>query len=125
MAFQFGPSKFRHGPISLEIAKADSPLTAGLKKKTFLDEAYWGTVGESSRIDVLATSAEEGQARPIIWTYERDKGRAFVSVLGHYNWTFDDPIYRVILLRGIAWAAREPEGRFNKLVMEGATLMQE
>ena len=125
LAYEFGPSKFRHGPISLDITQADSPITVGLKNVEFLDEAYWGTVGDASRVRVLASSVEEGKPRPIIWTYERDRGRAFVSVLGHYNWTFDDPLFRTILLRGIAWAAGQPVGSFNALVTDGVTVKEE
>ena len=43
-----------------------------------------------------------------------------VSIPGHFAWTFDDPLFRVLLLRGIAWAAREPVDRFNDLVTPGA-----
>jgi hypothetical protein len=46
----------------------------------------------------------------------------FVSIPGHFSWTFDDPLFRVLLLRGIAWAAREPVDRFNDLVWPGAEL---
>ena len=48
------------------------------------------------------------------------KGRVFVSIPGHYSWTFDDPLFRVLLLRGIAWTAKEPVDRFNDLVWPGA-----
>jgi hypothetical protein len=49
-------------------------------------------------------------------------GRVFVSIPGHFAWTFDDPLFRVLLLRGIAWAAREPVDRFNQLVVPRARL---
>ena len=35
----------------------------------------------------------------------------FVSILGHYSWTFDDPLFRLLLLRGIAWSAGEDADR--------------
>ena len=44
----------------------------------------------------------------------------FVSIPGHYSWSFDDPLFRVLLLRGIAWSAKEPVDRFNDLVWPGA-----
>jgi hypothetical protein len=31
-------------------------------------------------------------------------------------WTFDDPTFRVLLLRGIAWAGNRDVDRFNDLV---------
>jgi hypothetical protein len=32
----------------------------------------------------------------------------------------DDPLYRVLLLRGFAWAGQQPLDRFNELVTVGA-----
>jgi type 1 glutamine amidotransferase len=77
-------------------------------------------VGDPRKVTVLATGVEDGAPRPLFWTLEPGKGRVFVSVPGHFAWTFDDPLYRVLLLRGIAWAAREPVDRFNDLVWPGA-----
>ncbi len=37
-----------------------------------------------------------------------------------FSWTFDDPFFRVLLLRSMAWAADEPVDRFNELVWPGA-----
>jgi hypothetical protein len=31
-------------------------------------------------------------------------------------WTFDDPVFRTVLLRGIAWAGQRDVDRFNELV---------
>jgi type 1 glutamine amidotransferase len=59
---------------------------------------------------------------PLVWTHEKGKGRVFVSILGHYSWTFDDPLFRVLVLRGLAWAAREPIERFTNLATVGARL---
>lgn len=69
---------------------------------------------------VLATTNESGAAQPMIWTTEKGKGRVFVSLLGHFNWTFDDPLFRVLLLRGISWSAKEPVDRFENIVSMGA-----
>jgi type 1 glutamine amidotransferase len=63
---------------------------------------------------------EDGAEQPLFWVAERSRGRAFVSILGHYSKTFDDPLFRIVLLRGIAWAAGEPVDRFNVLVLPGA-----
>jgi hypothetical protein len=42
-------------------------------------------------------------------------------VPGHYTWTFDDPLFR-ILLRGVCWTAREPVDRLSELATLGARL---
>ena len=57
----------------------------------------------------------------MLWTFQRGKGRVFGSVLGHYSTTFADPLFRVLVLRGLAWSAGEPTGRFEKLVTLGVT----
>ena len=41
---------------------------------------------------------------------------------GHYSWTFDDPLFRILLLRGIAWTTQEEVDRFNDLVTPGARM---
>ncbi len=64
---------------------------------------------------MLGTGIEDGQPRPLFWTRQAGKGRVFVSIPGHFTWTFDDPLFRVLILRGIAWTAREPVDRFNEL----------
>jgi hypothetical protein len=46
----------------------------------------------------------------------------FVPIPRHFAWTFDDQLFRVLLLRRIAWAAREPVDRFNGLVVPGARI---
>jgi type 1 glutamine amidotransferase len=46
----------------------------------------------------------------------------FVSIPGHYSWTFDDPLFRVLLLRGICWSAKQPVDRLNELVWPGARI---
>jgi len=45
-----------------------------------------------------------------------------VSVPGHYAWTFDDPLFRVLLLRGIAWSAGRPAERLTHLAPIGARM---
>lgn len=49
----------------------------------------------------------------MIWTRQAGKGRVFASIPGHYTWTLNDPVFRTILLRGIAWAAGEPAVRLD------------
>jgi putative heme-binding domain-containing protein len=115
-----GKSKFRHGPVDLKLA--DHALTRGVPDLKLVDESYWPLMGDASKVTVLATSVEEGEARPMIWTREEGKGRVYATLLGHYSWTFDDPLYRVLLLRGMAWAAGEPADRFRALATEGVPL---
>ncbi len=115
--------KYRHGPLDLDWTDPKSPITAGLTSPLHLvDESYWRLVGDPARVHVLATAVEEGAPRPLIWTRTQGKGRVFVAIPGHYTWTFDDPLYRLVLLRAIAWTADQPIDRLIDLATDGARL---
>ncbi len=113
---------FRHGPLTLDIHNTDHPVVRNFEQIQLYDESYWKLTGDPGDVTLLATSIEEGNATPQMWTREVGKGRAFVSIPGHYSWTFDDPLFRILLLRGIAWTANEPVDRFNELVPIGARM---
>lgn len=113
--------RFRHGPLDLGFETgARHPIGRNFDKLHLHDESYWQMVGDPKRITPLATGKEDGKDWPLFWALEPAKGRVVVSIPGHFAWTFDDPLFRVLLLRGIAWAAREPVDRFNDLVTPGA-----
>jgi putative heme-binding domain-containing protein len=117
----FYASAFRHGPLDLVFNDSNHPITKGFSRIKLVDESYWNMKGDPKRIHDLADSTEDGQPRPQLWTMEREKGRVFVCIPGHYMWTFDDPLFRVLLLRGIAWASHDENvDRFNDLVTIGA-----
>ena len=69
-------------------------------------------IGDAGKINVLATVKQDGKDHPQVWTKENGKGRVFVSVLGHYTWTHEDPLFQELILRGIAWASGKDELRF-------------
>jgi putative heme-binding domain-containing protein len=118
LAWKGGVSKFRHGALDLTLP--EHPITHGLPKLKLIDESYWQLQGDPANITLLASGVEEGKAQPLMWVRELGKGRVFVSIPGHYSWTFDDPLFRLVLLRGIAWTAHEPVGRFQSLIWPGA-----
>ena len=60
----------------------------------------------------------DGAAWPILWTVQKGKGRVFASIFGHYTWTLNDPVFRIIVLRGIGWAAGGDPRRFERLALE-------
>jgi type 1 glutamine amidotransferase len=130
LAWENGYTRWRHGPMDLKIAAPDNPICLGLPKSIhLLDEAYWPLKGDISKVTVLATSneaiskdSEQTKPEPMFYTYEYSKGRVFSCILGHYNWTFDDPYVRILLLRGMAWAAGESPYRFDRLVLRGIPL---
>ncbi len=121
LASNSGRTKYRHGPLEMTFT-ADHSITRGFDKVQFVDESYWNLVGDPAKITVLASCVEDGQPRPQIWTRQVGQGRVFVNILGHYTWTFDDPLFRILQLRGMAWAARQPVERWTDLATVGARL---
>lgn len=124
LASKGGSIGYRHGPLQLQIHSTDHPIVRNFDSLDLYDESYWKLTGDPQQITLLGTSQEDGEPRPQLWTYEQGAGRVFVSIPGHYNWTFDDPLFRILLLRGMAWTAHEPIDRFNELVPLGARMSQ-
>jgi type 1 glutamine amidotransferase len=124
LAFRAGTSRFRHGALELTFPDSKHPITRGFGKVKFLDESYWKLGGDRKRITVLATGVEEKEAWPLFWARQQGKGRVFASILGHYTWTFDDPLFRVLVLRGICWTAGEPADRLSGLATVGARVKE-
>ena len=117
------PIAFRHGPLDLAFNRDDeAPDHPQLRHgSTSTTKATGSWPATCRRTACSARRVEDGQPQPLFWTLEHGKGRVFVSIPGHYSWTFDDPLFRVLLLRGIAWTAHEPVDRFNDLVWPGPT----
>jgi type 1 glutamine amidotransferase len=120
-------SKYKHKVITLRLPEPRHPIMRGLPDTfTIADECFWNLQGDRSKVSALATSDEtvgdKVSPEPVIWAYERGKGRVVASTLGHFDWTFDDPFFRAILLRGIAWAAGDSPYRFDPLILRGIPL---
>lgn len=130
LAWQDDYTRWRHGPMDLKITAPEHPICLGLPRTIhLLDEAYWPLRGDRSKVTVLATSdetiskdSEQKKPEPMFYAHEYGQGRAFSCILGHYTWTFDDPYVRILLLRGMAWAAGESPYRFDRLVTRGVPL---
>ena len=127
LAWESGHTLYRHGALDLKISAPEHPICKGLPERIkFEDETYWPLISGSPRVTVLGTADEPARGsgklepQPMFWTHEAGRGRVFNSILGHYTWTFDDPYFRILLLRGMAWAAGESPYRFDPLVLAGA-----
>lgn len=122
LASKGGSIGYRHGALSLDVHNTDHPIMRNIESLQLYDESYWRLTGETKDVTLFASSVEDGESQPQMWAYECSAGRVFVSIPGHYSWTFDDPIFRTILLRGMAWTAKQPIDRFNELVPLGARI---
>ncbi len=128
-----GFERWRHGSVEMELADPEHPICRGLPRNLkFEDETYWlpSPALDKARVKVLATCREttdSGQLsppQPLYWTYRVGSGRVFGCVLGHNNWTFDDPYFRLLLLRGMAWATGESPCRFDDLALKSARVAE-
>lgn len=102
-----GPVKYLHTPFTLEFTSKDHPVTFGFPNLELLDEPYWPMIGDAKSVQTLAVAEVDGAKHPLIWTYQPagTKGRVFVSIPGHYTWTFEDPVFDLLARRAIVWAA--------------------
>lgn len=117
LAAKGGSIAYRHGPLEIDFSPAgDHPIARNFDRVRWVDESYWNLTGDPERVRLLGVSVEEGHPRPQFWTIQPARGRVFVSILGHYMWTFDDPAFRIVVMRGIAWAGGRSVDRFNSLV---------
>ncbi|MHC4405580.1 MAG: ThuA domain-containing protein, partial [Planctomycetota bacterium] len=122
-------------PVTLTDAASKSPIFEGFPAKFDLaDEFYWELRGDPASINPLVTSPAgpaiankplsgppeiedlDGQQWPVMWTTEVGRGRVFVSGAGHNYFTFNDPYFRIILLRAMAWTMNESFDPFKPLV---------
>ena len=118
-----GSIRYRHGDMNIDLTPgAAHPIARNFTTLDLRDEAYWELTGDATRLDLIGASTEDGAPRPMFWTIERGRGRVFVSVPGHFSWTFDDPAFRLLLLRAIAWTGRRDVDRFNALVTRDARM---
>jgi putative heme-binding domain-containing protein len=117
LASDSGKTKYLHTPADLNLA-GEHPIVRGLPKRLhFVDEPYWPMIGDTNKVEVLANVELDGGAWPMMWTYQQGLGRTFSSIFGHYTWTLEDPLFRLIIVRGIAWAGGRDVNR-----LEGALL---
>ncbi len=122
-------------PVSLTEAALKSPIFERFPAKFDLsEEFYWRLRGAPSGITPLATAPAgpaiankplkgppkkedlDGKAWPVMWTTQVERGRVFVSGAGHNYFTFNDPYFRIILLRAMAWTMKESFDPFKPLV---------
>ena len=120
-----GAIKYRHGPLAIDFSPGKNhPIARNFDRVDWVDESYWELTGDPTKLNLLGTGVEEGRPQPLFWTVERGRCRVFVSIPGHYMWTFDDPAFRLLLLRGIAWTACADVDRFDELVTKDARIAE-
>jgi len=127
-------SKFGHShPLYL---RTEHPAFSGLPSSIkFNDESYWNLLARD-KVEVIGAIAPEADTNDLsfgevlktesarsqaFWTWTSGKGRVFGTTTGHYTYTYYDPLYRLLLLRGIAWTLDEDPAPFMPIVFQGIT----
>jgi type 1 glutamine amidotransferase len=99
----------------VNITAHQDPITIGLRDFRMKSEQYYLHVDPSN--EVLATTTFRGDVggmpwidgciMPVVWKRRYGKGRVFYSSLGHVAKDFEVPEARIIMERGMLWAAGE------------------
>jgi hypothetical protein len=121
-------------PVALSAAGKAHSIFAGFGDEIDLvDEFYWNLAGDESKITPMLVSPAgpgghserphkksqlDGEDWPVMWTKEEGDSRMFVSVPGHNYTLFNDPYFRIILLRAMAWTLHEDFDPFEAVVMK-------
>jgi type 1 glutamine amidotransferase len=96
----------------VDITRPDDPVMQGIKSFPYRSEQYYMHVDPTN--EVLATTTFTGEhaswikgaVMPVVWKRRHGKGRVFYSSLGHVSKEFEVPEMKMILHRGLLWAAR-------------------
>lgn len=96
---------YHHGQaVPVEIADLEHPITRGLEPFDIIDETYvLADAAPGSR--VLLTTAHPRSIHTLAWTRQYKQARVFCLALGHDALAWQNPSFRTVLERGIAWAA--------------------
>ena len=96
---------------TVRITAPDDPITTGIDDFAMHSEQYYLQVDPSN--EVLATTTFRGEefpwvagtVMPVVWKRHYGAGRVFYCALGHQAHDFDVPEARLIVERGLLWAA--------------------
>ncbi|AJD46403.1 hypothetical protein C9413_05080 [Rhizobium sp. SEMIA 4085] len=96
----------------VNVSRQNDPLMQGIADFDYHSEQYYLHYDPS--VEILATTTFTGEydeaarnvVMPVVFKRHFGAGRVFYSALGHVAAEFDHPYMRLILRRGLAWAAR-------------------
>jgi type 1 glutamine amidotransferase len=90
--------------IAVDPAAGDHPITRGLKRFEIHDEAY-NHYEVDPQATVLLTTEHPASDTELAWVKTYRHSRVFYLQLGHDRRAYEDPNYRLLVSRGIRWAA--------------------
>lgn len=97
---------------TVNIINPDDAITAGLEDFAIHSEQYYMHADPGN--EVLATTTLSGEhcpwiagtVMPVVWKRQYGEGRVFYTSLGHVAADFQVPEARILVERGMLWAAR-------------------
>ncbi len=109
---QFVSHPDNHKDYTVNIAKTEDPIVAGIQDFSIHSEQYFMHVDPSN--EVLATTTFQttsapwinGTVMPVVWKRKFNLGRVFYSAIGHSPEEFKVAEVREITRRGLLWASR-------------------
>ncbi len=132
-SWHFGQTKWLEAPMSLYFTDHDNAITKDISNFDIDDEIYYDmdllpeakilAAAYTPNTPQIKGGNKEAQQRaaeavakkkavniydiqPQVWTYEKEKYRAFTCIPGHYHRNFSHNGIRAMILRGIAWAGK-------------------
>lgn len=106
---EYPASTYRHDvDISVHVADADHPVTAGLQDFTIHDEVYGG-YSVAPTVHPLLTTDHPESSETLAWTNECGKSRVVTVQLGHDARAYENPSYRKLVRQAIQWVALKDE----------------
>ena len=97
---------------TVQITKPEDPIVAGLGEFSMHSEQYYMHTDPGN--EVLATTTVGGNpypwvagtVMPVVWKRKFGEGKVFYSSLGHVASDFEVPEAKIIVQRGMLWAAK-------------------
>ncbi len=90
--------------VPVQVEDGEHPITEGLRGFEIIDETY--TVSEPGPDShILLTTDHPRSMHSLAWTRTYRKARVFCYESGHDAKAYENPSFRTVLARGIAWVA--------------------
>ncbi len=118
-AWEYGHTAYRYTKLTVLPRDSNHPILKGVLPFELDDEVYDGLhIVPKARVLAVCdfpmktanpNAAPTTRTIPQMWTFEKEKYRAFTWIQGLRTKTLDVPQYRAIVMRGIAWSGKQSD----------------
>jgi type 1 glutamine amidotransferase len=99
--------------MTFTVVDSTHPILRGVPQTFDVKDDFLAMTGDPSqdpKVSILVraalTAAPGGNARPVIWAHDVDKGRAYYSMLGHFSGDFTTPEAKTLMWNALRWVTR-------------------